>query len=69
MTALLCVLNVRSTVAQYRRDQSRLRFFCFLGTLVIASSLIISVSYGVIDKAMDSEASLRDGMARKSPRA
>jgi hypothetical protein len=64
LTCILVLINIHATVLQYIRDHSVLRLVSFIGTLLIAGALIISVSYLVISNAMDAQDSLLEGKGK-----
>jgi len=59
LTILMVTLNVHSTSLQFFKDRNIARFISFLGTLLIAGSLIITISFLVIDRVMDTELEIR----------
>jgi len=60
LTVLLVILNVHSTVIQYLKDQNKVRLGGLLGTLVVTGSLIVTISFMVISRVMDSESALNE---------
>ena len=59
LTWALVIMNVRSVVQQYMKDQNAVRLYSYLMTLLIMSSLIIGVTSAVIQRVIDTETFLR----------
>jgi hypothetical protein len=59
LTWALVVLNIRSVVVQFAKDQNVIRLYSYLGVLLIMGSLITGVTSAVIQRSMDAELFLR----------
>jgi uncharacterized metal-binding protein len=60
LTVILVVHNVRIAVSEYHKHRYWLRLSSQMVTLLIVGVMLITVSYLVLDRALDAEASLRD---------
>jgi len=58
LTGVLVGMNIHAEFLQLLKNRNRMRFYSYMGTLVIVASVILVISGSVVDRVMDSEMTL-----------
>jgi hypothetical protein len=68
LTGVLVGMNIHAEFAHLLEHKNRIRFYSYMGTLLMVGSVIIVISGQVVDHVIDSELSLKSDTPRGTPR-